>query len=589
MASSKTSEKKIEIPGYTVLKRLGRGGMAEVYLAVQESIGRKVAIKIMLPALLTDESFSERFLREAKISAKLAHPNIVSIFDVGVVDNLHYITMGYLPGGDLKDRIKKGMPLGEAVRTMKEIATALDFAHKAGFVHRDIKPENILFSQTGHAVLSDFGIARASEGVTSLTVTGSIVGTPHYMSPEQAQGKKVDGRSDLYSLGIVFYQMLSGRVPFEGDSAMSIGIKHIRDPIPDLPPQFAKYQTFLNKLLAKEPADRWQTGADVARTLEVLDADGDLQGSDTMASTMVSADAVQATQITGATGSQAPAAKRTGLVIGVVAGALLAIGGYVAQQQGLFNSKPPVAENSPALEGKVQRLLAEANQALAAGNYFEPRNESAYQKYQAVLAIDGGNQAAKDGLRSISNHYIKEARAAVDASNFPDATRRLKLATEADASNPEVAIASAELKAGEAAFKRAKASVPKSAPTVKVKAAPAPSKLDGYLAEASGYLSPSQMSEARLERATQLYRSAYQLAPRDPQVRQLSEQIATGYQLLADDKRTQKSWDAARQLANKGLVVAPGHSGLKQLIAKIDSDKAAESQPSSGRRAFGGF
>ena len=589
MASKNTSDEKINIPGYTVLKRLGRGGMAEVYLAVQESIGRKVAIKIMLPALLTDESFSERFLREAKISAKLAHPNIVSIFDVGVVDNLHYITMGFLPGGDLKDRIKKGMPLNEAVRTMKEIATALDFAHKAGFVHRDIKPENILFSQTGNAVLSDFGIARASEGVTSLTVTGSIVGTPHYMSPEQAQGKKVDGRSDLYSLGIVFYQMLSGRVPFEGDSAMSIGIKHIRDPIPDLPPQFAKYQTFLNKLLAKEPDDRWQTGADVARTLEVLDADGDLQGSDTIASTMISADAIQATQVTGATGSQGPVRKRRGVIAGVLVVAGLAIGGYLAQQQGVFSARTPVASQDSALDGKLKQLLAEANAALAAGKYFEPRNQSAYQKFQSALAIDGNSQAARDGLRSISNHYIKETRAAVDAANFLSAARQLELASEADANNPEVAIARAELKAGEAAYKRAKGSAPKPASTSRAKAAPAPSKLDGYLAEAAGYLSPSQMSEARLERATQLYRSAYQLEPRDPQVKQLSERIATGYQLLADDKRTQKNWDAARQLANKGLVVVPGHSGLKQLIAKIDSDKAAENQPSSGRRAFGGF
>ena len=298
MAENEKNEDLPEIPGFKILKTLGRGGMANVYLGLQESMEREVAIKVMLPQLLTDPSFGDRFLREARIAAKLAHPHIVAVIDVGVAGDMYYMAMEYHPGGDLKAKIRKGIGQKEAIRIMKDVAGALDYAHKTGFVHRDIKPDNILFSRSGSAVLSDFGIARAADGGTHLTATGSVVGTPHYMSPEQAQGKPVDGRADLYSLGIMFYQMLVGTVPFNGDSALSIGIKHIRDPIPRLPEGLNKYQTFLDKLLAKEADDRWQTGADVVRTLEVLEADGTLSDSDTLAATMISGQ-VQATVVSG--------------------------------------------------------------------------------------------------------------------------------------------------------------------------------------------------------------------------------------------------------------------------------------------------
>ncbi|MEM1092753.1 MAG: serine/threonine-protein kinase, partial [Pseudomonadota bacterium] len=229
------SGQSVAIPGYSVERELGRGGMAVVYSAVQESVERRVALKVMSRVLLVDTSFSERFMREAKIAANLYHPNIVAVHDVGVYDEQHYIAMEYLSGGDLAVRCGDNIQLVSTVRVVREIASALHYAHSKGFVHRDVKPENILFREDGSAVLTDFGIARAVNSATQMTKTGAVVGTPQYMSPEQARGKDLDGRSDLYGLGIVFYEMLMGRVPFEGSDSVAVGIQHVTEPVPRLP------------------------------------------------------------------------------------------------------------------------------------------------------------------------------------------------------------------------------------------------------------------------------------------------------------------------------------------------------------------
>lgn len=607
MAKSENKEELPEIPGFKILKTLGRGGMAQVYLGLQESMDREVAIKVMLPQLLTDESFGDRFLREARIAAKLAHPHIVSVIDVGVSGELYYMAMEYHPGGDLKEKIRKGIGQKDSIRIMKQIASALDYAHKNGFIHRDIKPDNILFSRSGSAVLSDFGIARAADGGTHLTATGSVVGTPHYMSPEQAQSKPVDGRSDLYSLGIMFYQMLVGKVPFEGDSALSIGIKHIRDPVPRLPEGLAKYQTFLDKLLAKEPDERWQTGADVVRTLEVLEADSDTIGGDTLAATAISGQ-VQATQVM-ASGVTEPSGKKSRM--GVVFGILLVagIGGFIAYQQAFVGqlttgstAREAVTDSGNGLEGgevskKVAQLLMDAQVDYTAGRYFEPAGKNANQKYHAVLAIDEGNQSAKDGLSNISDIYVANAKKAISANQFTRATETLALAKQADASNPKIAVVEAELTASKASYAKAKSTAAKSRKSTSQSSSkthtsrpdPTAAKLASYLSQASDYLSPARLSENRLESATKLYKSAYSLSPKDRRVRQLPEQIAGGYEVLADEKRTEKKWDEANRLASKGLTLMQDHRGLKTLLAKIKSDQEAASQSTTRRRAFGGF
>lgn len=261
----------MQIPGYRVIRKINQGGMSTVYLAIQISVGRVVALKVMSPALNGDPAFSERFQREATIVGQLSHPHIVAIYDIGKHDNLNYIAMDYLPGGTVHERMLKGLSLAEAVRTTRDIAAALDYAHEKGYIHRDIKPENILFRADHSAVLTDFGVAKGIIGVSRMTNVGQVVGTPHYMSPEQTRGRALDSRSDLYSLGVVFYEMLTGTVPFQGDEAVAIAIKHISAQVPRLPRQYEPYQKIIDKMLAKDPEQRYQRGRDIIEALDEVE------------------------------------------------------------------------------------------------------------------------------------------------------------------------------------------------------------------------------------------------------------------------------------------------------------------------------
>ncbi|MAZ89344.1 MAG: hypothetical protein CL693_17070 [Cellvibrionaceae bacterium] len=260
----------IEIPGYSIVRTLGKGGMAEVYLAIQQSFEREVALKVLAPHLTGDDTFSERFLREAKIVSRLVHPNIVTVYDVGIQGDSHFLSMEYIPGEDLKQS-RSDLSLVDRINVVKDIARALNFAGKKGYVHRDVKPENImLHAEDGRAVLMDFGIARPSELNTGMTQTGTAIGTPHYMSPEQARGQDVDPRSDLYSLGVVLFLLLAGHVPYDADSAVAVGIKHVAEPIPLLPSELQIFQSIINKALSKEPAHRFQNGAEFVAALDTI-------------------------------------------------------------------------------------------------------------------------------------------------------------------------------------------------------------------------------------------------------------------------------------------------------------------------------
>lgn len=258
----------INIPGYTLIRVLGKGGMATVYLAKQIIFEREVALKVMTRKLSDDPKFGKRFFREAKIVSQLVHPNIVTVYDVGVYEGVFYLSMEYIDGGDLRQRRKEfGLP--QKVNAIRDIAKALQFAAQKGYVHRDIKPENIMFHQgDGRGVLTDFGIARAAETDISMTQTGMAIGTPHYMSPEQAKGHPVDSRSDLYSLGVVFYLQLAGKVPYDGDSAVTIGIKHITEPVPILSEDVNGFQPMIDKLMAKKVNDRYSSAAEFIDDLD---------------------------------------------------------------------------------------------------------------------------------------------------------------------------------------------------------------------------------------------------------------------------------------------------------------------------------
>ena len=199
----------------------------------------------MPPEFARDPERVERFEREVRAAAGLTHPNIVTVYEFGQGEGQHFYTMELMPGGDLKARIREhpdGMPAAEAVSVAAVVARALDYAHKRGLVHRDVKPENILFGEDGTPQLTDFGIARAMSEGTRMTAAGMIIGSPHYMSPEQAQRLAVDGRSDLYSLGVVIYEMLTGRLPFDTGDTLAVAYAHVNDPVPELPSELARWQ-----------------------------------------------------------------------------------------------------------------------------------------------------------------------------------------------------------------------------------------------------------------------------------------------------------------------------------------------------------
>lgn len=407
----------MDIAGYRIVRTLGRGGMATVYLALQESVQREVALKVMSKALLGDEQFGERFLREARIAARLRHPNVVQVHDVGVSGEHHYIAMEYLPGGPVMGRIGEPRPVAFALRVVRQIAGALDYAGAHGIVHRDIKPDNILLREDGSAVLTDFGIAHASDA-SRMTRTGAIIGTPHYMSPEQARGLPLDGRADLYSLGILLYEMLVGKVPYQAEDSLAVGIMHITAPMPRLPEDLAWLQPVLDGLLAKDPDGRYQSGAQVVAAIRGIE-----QASSELRETRVTppADAAQLppqrydeprlgridevlrtpARSRGAPASQSGRGLRwllAGLLVAVLAGGAL----YLFQDQ--IRAGLPVT--------RMNSLLLAADEALDQGN-LSGSDTSARELYLAALALDPDSLAARRGVREVGQRLVAAARAAL--------------------------------------------------------------------------------------------------------------------------------------------------------------------------------
>jgi len=378
----------MEIKGYRIEKVIGRGGMATVYLAIQTALERHVALKVMNPAFANDLEFTTRFLQEGPIAARLNDPQIVTVYDSGVDEKHYYLAMEYLPGGTLKQKIRDGLPVEKTLTIIKLMGKGLAYAHSQGVLHRDIKPQNILFRASGEPVLTDFGIAKALTAASHLTVPGTAFGSPKYMSPEQAKGRTLDQRSDLYSLGVVFYEMLTGKPPFESKDAINLAQMHITEPVPPMPPQYVLFQALFDRLLAKNPSKRFQSADEFLTALKdvrqhyLLDVSlssagptGTAPGSD--------ADQPDATQVrlpkrTTATSERTlpPASQRSGLAKLFVGLTVLVIagvgGGYIYLNYGTDKTAPISATDPLSNEREgLQQALAKAEQLQQQGQYEE--------------------------------------------------------------------------------------------------------------------------------------------------------------------------------------------------------------------------
>ncbi len=397
--------------------------MASVYLAVQESLDREVALKVMAAALVANSEFTERFVKEGRITAQLSHPNLVTVYDIGSHGSTYYLAAEFISGGTLKDRIANGMSVAEVLDVACDVARGLEYAHRKGVVHRDVKPGNILFKSDGTAVLADFGIAKAMDNTSGMTMAGSSIGTPDYMSPEQARAEQVDGRSDLYSLGAVLYEMLAGNPPYTGNDPFSIALAHVTQPVPELPDPHQWLQPLLDGLMAKSLEQRFSSGSEFIAAMEKLlaaspEAVAALQGH------AVHTRGRTASRLTGAHTAYHPKAARPSWFWPVIGAAALLLAVAVAGLILRGGKQEAVRVDVPVLvsEGnEVSALLLQADtfrdigtneksSLYDPGRYLIfPDGENAVDLYYRVLKLEPANATASAGLDSIADWYLKRA------------------------------------------------------------------------------------------------------------------------------------------------------------------------------------
>jgi len=420
----------LKIPGYRILRPIAEGGMASVYLAVQESLDRRVVMK--LPKKFNDVFQSARFVNEGRIIASLNHHNIITIYDIGVAGERHYFTMEYLQGGNLEDRIIRGMSPDEALDLVEAIGDCLAYVHRKDIIHRDIKPANILFRRDGTPVLTDFGVAKQTEADSRLTKDGTALGSPYYISPEQAECKSLDGRADIYSLGIIFYEMLTGKKPYTGDSDIQIIIAHLSDPIPALPVELSRYQELIDRMIAKNPENRFATAGEM---LEYIQQFRHPESSASMTSpslghTLGGRSRGQAEMPGASNGARLAFRKFNAiffdesmlrfagamtilLVIALVFLKTMPL--MVSAFDRMLSGTPPAvvtinmqktAHHPPEVSApQIEQTLVQARQSMQKLRYTEPERDNAYYYYQMVLKKDPGNEEALKGVAKIADTY----------------------------------------------------------------------------------------------------------------------------------------------------------------------------------------
>lgn len=438
-------EPEIDIPGYTIHHALGQGGMATVYLATEKALKRKVAIKVLRsPATM---NFGARFVNEAQLVASISHANVVTIYRIGKTPSgIHYFVMEYISGGDLQRFKGTALPPVFALNIIEQVAKALQALHKRKILHRDVKPANILFREDGTVVLSDFGIAKNLQEDLEMTQTGFTVGSPAYSSPEQTQNKKIDERSDIYSLGVVLVELLLGRNPFKGDSFAETAINHIQMERPLLPEHLSQYQYLVDGMLSVEQDDRFDTIEDTLNAIQGLGSPSqsliDTQESTSMLNEFRPFDDQESQttleDLAILSDDQGPFSTSIWRIGNLIKVAVFSV--MVASIFSWWHSKDDPAgikqkiqdqfgiqvvshtsnshataklalpnqlttSRSDLTASKIISWLDSAEQRLTEDKLTVPSDDSAYYYYRSVLELDSANEAAKKGMNKIASRY----------------------------------------------------------------------------------------------------------------------------------------------------------------------------------------
>lgn len=489
----------MEIPGYQIEEKIGQGGMAQVYRAVQESLERTVAIKVLSPVFADAPEFTQRFLNEGRMLASVAHSNVITIHDIGVAGTVHYIAMEFVDGGDLRGRMRYGLEVGMAVDYLRTLASALEVAHRKEIVHRDLKPSNVLFRSDGTLLLSDFGIAKELNRESDLTVTGSAIGSPNYLSPEQARGMDVDARADIYSLGILFYEMLTGSKPFVGDSDFDTMMLHVSADVPALPDALSPFQAVIEKMSAKKADARYE---DVGVAISALDAafdDWQANFGDEALTRHANANVVSApARVAHETRSKTPGAAGIAAAV-VIVGALgwwltgdeagpvadpapaevsrqsvqvatdqntnssgeadataqareSAASTVAAAEQSAqlpAESAAPVATPAaapvPNKAARVRQLLDDANLAIEEYRLTTPVERNAAHYLERILELDPSNAEARETFQRIAVRYTQLAQSAMRKADWENVKRYVRRGLSIDPNNAELKAVAAQI------------------------------------------------------------------------------------------------------------------------------------------------
>ncbi len=621
----------MDIPGYEVQRELGSGGMATVYLAIQENLHRDVALKVMTPGLAVDETYCQRFLKEGRIAAQLTHLNLLTVYDIGVHDNHYYMASEYLPGGTARDKMNDGITEADIVHIITDIAQGLQFAHSKGFVHRDVKPGNLLFRGNGDCVLGDFGIAKAVDSNTGATKLGTSIGTPHYMSPEQAKGEKVDHRTDLYSLGVVFFEMLSGKPPFDADDPFSVALMQINEPCPEVPAEYSQFQPLIEKLMAKNREERYDQADDFLDDLESVTG-AVAPARKTTRRKMAPEDAARkvtpAPAARSSSPKNAPPAKRSVVpvvvsVTGLIAIVSLAVIGWNVFSE--YSEKPAVVDDGgdtddesaakrarelkriadKARRERFDALLGEADQLIEEGKLLCNGGDSALARYRTVLGEDADNDSARVKLRELANRIESAAETEWAKGELQNAYTLLRqasvefpgdqgidyLLTEIQGQGYELVdpLASSQDGCGASQISGEESAVSdpeqRVATTVETDNPPVQpptqsqdlsdadrEQVTVLLKQADNYFDANIFSHPPGENAMDKYLAVKALEPDNRRAIERLERIAGLWLRAAQVRIGRGEWDKARAMIDRGLQAEPNNSDLAALLQQVEQN-----------------